>query len=216
VDFKGVGDLHDNDFDSYERKLTFADLVNASDTAYPLASSECPYAIRVYPSQQFYDSYVTNSPISITLIVGGIFIFTAIMFVLYDRLVERRQQLLLRKATQSSAILASLFPKTIRDQLMAEAEENHTKDKGDGFRAPNHRLKSFLSNDGDAVDDKSQKPIADLFPHCSVLFADVSCLWARRYWKRDSYCTYLSQLRRRFFADFGFHRVRSLHVRFLH
>jgi hypothetical protein len=40
-----------------------------------------------------------------------IFVFTSLVFLLYDRLVERRQQKVMSTAMQSSAIVSSLFPR---------------------------------------------------------------------------------------------------------
>jgi class 3 adenylate cyclase len=40
--------------------------------------------------------------------------------------------------------------------------------------APNHRLKSFLKSGEEEDDDVGLLPIADLFPNCTVLFADIS------------------------------------------
>jgi class 3 adenylate cyclase len=101
--------------------------------------------------------------------VAAIFVVTALMFLFYDRLVERRQQLILSKAVQSTAIVASIFPKNVRERLM-QANEN---DKDDNDGAPNHRLTSFLSGDSNDNEDNLE-PIADLFPNCTVLFADIS------------------------------------------
>lgn len=39
--------------------------------------------------------------------------------------------------------------------------------------SPNHRLKTFLNGSGDSHDNHDQ-PIADLFPHCTVFFADIA------------------------------------------
>jgi class 3 adenylate cyclase len=101
--------------------------------------------------------------------VAAIFVVTALMFLFYDRLVERRQQLILSKAVQSTAIVASIFPKNVRERLM-QANEN---DKDDNDGASNHRLTSFLSGDSNDNEDNLE-PIADLFPNCTVLFADIS------------------------------------------
>ena len=40
---------------------------------------------------------------------------------LYDRIVERRQALVLKTAVKSAAIVSSLFPENVRDRLMDEA-----------------------------------------------------------------------------------------------
>jgi hypothetical protein len=46
-----------------------------------------------------------------------IFVFTSLVFLLYDRLVERRQKKVMSTAMQSSAIVSSLFPSQVRDRL---------------------------------------------------------------------------------------------------
>jgi hypothetical protein len=43
------------------------------------------YSIHVYPSDEMYDDYSTNQPILITFAVLMVFVFTAIMFLVYDR-----------------------------------------------------------------------------------------------------------------------------------
>ena len=89
------------------------------------------------------------------------------MFLCYDRLVEHRQKIVLNRAEKSGAIVSSLFPKNVRDRLLKENEN----DKKRNFMAPTHRLKSFLG--GDMEPRKENNTIADLFPHCTVLFADI-------------------------------------------
>ena len=130
--------------------------------------------LKVYPSSTFHDGYRTNAPIIVTFAVAMVFVFTAIMFILYDRLVERRQHIVLNKAATSTAIVSSLFPKNVRDRLMQVENTEDTCDKTGDFMAPHHRLKSFLTNKSNGEKDFGQKPIADLFPHTTVLFADIS------------------------------------------
>jgi hypothetical protein len=54
--------------------------------------------------------YVTTDPVIFTVAVL-IFVFTSLVFLLYDRLVERRQKKVMSTAVQSSAIVSSLFPR---------------------------------------------------------------------------------------------------------
>lgn len=124
----------------------------------------CQYKIHVYPSEKFYKDYRTETPLVITFAIVAVFLFTTFMFLVYDRLVERRQKLVLQKATQSTAIVTSLFPKQVRDRLL----------EGDGVGMANKtRLKGFLNGD-DGEHHNTESPIADLFPHCTVLFADIA------------------------------------------
>jgi hypothetical protein len=173
----GPGDLHDIKFDTMQRHATFEGMDSISDgTKYGLTISQdrCSVNIDVYPTQKFYDSYNTATPIIMTCAVAIIFVFTALMFLFYDRLVERRQKLVMQKAVQTNAIVASLFPENVRERLMQQAASKAEVKAGKGgdFIAPNHRLKGYLS--GNQEDDIDDTPIADLFPYCTVLFADIA------------------------------------------
>jgi class 3 adenylate cyclase len=170
----GPGDLHDTEFNRLGQSAEFDDEQNISDgtrAGLRLNQSRCKYSAHVYPSERFADNYKTNTPVLITVAVAFVFVFTVLVFFIYDRLVEKRQSIILQKATQTSAIVSSLFPENVRDRLM-----NTDTDKAGHGMASNHRLKSYLSGDADATGNNSLDlaPIADLVPHATVLFADIS------------------------------------------
>jgi hypothetical protein len=71
----------------------------------------------MYPSQEFQDQYVTNKAAIYTAAVVLIFVCTAGLFLLYDYLVENRQQKTARLARQTSNIVDSMFPAAFRDRL---------------------------------------------------------------------------------------------------
>ena len=105
-----------------------------------------------------------------------VFFYTIILFIFYDRLVESRQRLILAKATKSTAIVASLFPKNVRDRLLNVDPEEVKQSKSGvlGSLAGNQRLKNYLGGDAEAAQAEADQPIADLFPHCTVFFADIA------------------------------------------
>jgi Adenylate and Guanylate cyclase catalytic domain len=123
-----------------------------------------------FVTQTFYDDNHTNSPRRITLGISLVFFVTIATFLLYDQLVERRQKSVLEKAAQSTAIVSSLFPKQVCERLLADEDQN--KGTNMGF-APKNKLKAFLSNGSD-VQMSNETQVAELFPHCTVLFADIS------------------------------------------
>jgi len=45
---------------------------------------QCSYQVRVYPSQDLEDYYVTNTPVYFMLILIGAFVLTSMVFVVYD------------------------------------------------------------------------------------------------------------------------------------
>jgi hypothetical protein len=176
VTYVGPGDRHESKYNGLRQSANFDDehrIADGTRAGLHLNQNGCMYSIHVYPSQEFSDDYKTSTPIIITCSVAIIFVFTVVMFFVYDRLVEKRQSLILQKATQTSAIVSSLFPENVRDRLI-----NGNTDKAGNFSmAPNYRLKSYLKGGNVATTGNNSldmAPIADLVPHATVLFADIS------------------------------------------
>ena len=110
---------------------------------------------------------MTDYPAYATMAVCLIFLFTGFMFIVYDRMVERRQHVVLRQANKTSAIVSSLFPESVTKRLLAEKTSCHDEKK---LLSASKRLQSFLTSDGDEQKVLQAKPIADLFPFTTVLF----------------------------------------------
>lgn len=169
----GTGDHHETKFDKYKRSATFqgvTEIADGTSDGMKLHQGDCPYTISVYPSSDFAQDFKSPTPLLLTFTVCAVFIFTIFIFFCYDFLVERRQRLLMRKATQTHQIVASLFPKNIHERLLNETDGT----KSTGLLPANHRLKNFLNGDDNHGSSAGQTPIADLFPQCTVLFADIS------------------------------------------
>ena len=106
-----VGDLHDPEHNSMKTSSSFASVDSINDgTKYglPFQKDFCLISIDIYSSKTFYDIYNTKTPIAMTVAVAFIFVFTALMFLFYDRLVERRQNLVMDKAMRTNAIVSSV------------------------------------------------------------------------------------------------------------
>jgi hypothetical protein len=107
----GEGNRHDQKFNSYLVDGYFSDQFIKDGTPQGLRYDDgsCSYVFHLYPTQALYDKYVTDVSIILSLSMSVVFVFTIGMFLLYDRLVERRQSIVLAKATLSTAIVSSLF-----------------------------------------------------------------------------------------------------------
>ena len=93
-------------------------------------------------------------------------------------------------AKKSSAIVASLFPSNVRDRLLedAEAQAAAELDKKKRFKPSSYlmeahqkeQLKNFMHEEESnmVLQPYSTKPIADLFPSATVMFADIVGFWA--------------------------------------
>ena len=107
----------------------------------------------------------------------SIFVFTSVVFVLYDLLVERRNKVVTDTAIKSATIVSSLFPNVVRDRLY-EDEENKKERINKSTFGIDSQVINFLQSD--PVSDHpnraivpGSKPIANLYPDCTVLFADL-------------------------------------------
>jgi class 3 adenylate cyclase len=166
--YLGIGDLHDPQYDNLGRSSLLADLAITTDsdkassyTGIPFSDGFCPKMVHVYPSQTMQDEYTTSDPIIFTVAAAMIFVFTSIVFLVYDCLVARRQRIVLQRALASGAIVSSLFPEKVRNQLYEENRGNQQKESD---------MKNFVKTDDD---ERGTKQIADLFEETTILFADL-------------------------------------------
>lgn len=84
-----------------------------------------------------------------------------LVFIIYDRWVERRQKVVMKTAVQTRAIVSSLFPSNVRDRLYESDERNQ-----------------FVAKEGLKEETmtiiKDTKPVADTFADCTVCFIDIA------------------------------------------
>jgi hypothetical protein len=142
--------------------LTSSATGNSRYSGVPVQNATCPFHLRVFPSQTTKNNSETNQPVLFTVCAVLIFAFTSLIFVCYDWMVERRQKKLMTTAAQSSAIVSSLFPETVRDRL---------------FRTSQDDTQSTSTTTKNRKSNVSSHPIADFYPHATVLFADMYVLF---------------------------------------
>ena len=177
VEFLGYGDLHDRKYDSLVEKTSFE---TSLEHNYSNAYEYCEYDLHIYPSHDLEEDYRTNHPIFYAILVFLVFVATAMVFILYDFYVTMRQNKVMLAAKRSNAVVASLFPKKVREKLLQEAEDQIVAREKLGHdtrgllrfgTVPKANLREFLDDgnskaDGIAFDTK---PIADLFPSATVM-----------------------------------------------
>jgi class 3 adenylate cyclase len=119
--------------------------------------------------KDFMNQNLSSTPMFVTIAVAMVLSFTIIMFLVFNRLVEKRQRLIVNKAADSTAIVSSLFPKQVRDRLLDATY-------GGKLISGNNRLRYYLSGDLDhhVGIQNNHNPIADLFHNCTVMFADIA------------------------------------------
>jgi hypothetical protein len=93
------------------------------------SDSPWSYSVALYPTNAFENSIKTQDPLRITIAMAVIFFIAILLFHLHARFVHNRQQMLAQKANRTALVVKSLFPSNVRDRIMNEAEESHTKRK---------------------------------------------------------------------------------------
>jgi class 3 adenylate cyclase len=172
--YMGVGDLHETKYDYLKVSSDMASYLalespikTKSYTVVPLNSQFNSYSLTIYPSQDNEDEYVDNEPAVLAITIVCVFLFTSMVFLVYDRYVARRQRVVMDRAVASGAIVSSLFPSLVRENIY---KENETKQKP-GFTNSTHIDQDSESKSGNAA---SSKPNAVLFPETTVMFADMA------------------------------------------
>jgi hypothetical protein len=140
----------------------------------------CSHSLHVYPSDTMKADFTTHNAAIFMISTLLIFLFTSLVFVLYDWRVEQRQRKVMSTAISSTAIVSSLFPSIVRDRLYPTQGESAKKKK----LPPRRRSKDHSSyysnqdpNPSSLIDQRStaviDRPNAQLYPDTTVIFADI-------------------------------------------
>jgi len=132
--FVGNGLLHDRHYQSLGRTIPFATF---TQTPAPESSSEATqlpclhdFRLTMYPTSALEKHYQTHDLVVFTAMVLAIFAFTVVMFLLYDYLVRRRQNIVMNTACRTTALVASLFPKTVQGRILDQQQQQRQGGKG--------------------------------------------------------------------------------------
>ena len=182
--FIGKGNLADLKYEDMAISVDLDEtdfIIERNTIALTLNQDLCRYTLHIYPTEDGEDFHNNAFPLIITFTVAAVFLMTAAVFYFYDVMVEKRQKVVLDTAQRSTAIVSSIFPKNVRDQLLqAPVQGNATKLR---FLADARKQDHQAGNHPAADVDVSSGPIADLFPSCTgeleVLARDrVATMWA--------------------------------------
>jgi hypothetical protein len=133
----------------------------------PLNFEVCPFTLKLYPSDEFRSLYSTNNAVIYSIGAVFIFAFVTLVFIMYDANVERRQKVVLNTAEKTEAIVSSLFPSAIRDQML-QLEKQPTKSMSPYMSLPR-------------IAEESTNAMATLYAETTIFFADLAgfTAWSR-------------------------------------
>lgn len=175
--YLGAEDLHDTRYNHMEVQIDLARYIRPEIVTQ--TPGHCMYSFSVFPSDKYFVANESKTPLYFTMVVASTFFLMAFTFFVYDRFVQRRNIKVLDAAARSNMIVSSLFPSNVRDRLF---QNDASASKKTSIHAPaKSQLKNFLTDDGESgesIDEESEilktKPIADLFPETTILFADIA------------------------------------------
>ncbi|CAB9502749.1 Receptor-type guanylate cyclase gcy [Seminavis robusta] len=182
----GPGDLHDPHYNDMGVSLDVSSFVkrmaNAETRAYltvPLHETVGLYTLKVYPTDDTRDEYTSNNPIIYTLVVGVIFVLTAIVFGLFDTCVEKRQRKVMSRAVESGAIVRSLFPEAVQSRMFQDEPTStaDTKTEQTSWKVnanQGHGLEAVSALETKSGHLKQGGQIADEYMNCTVIFSDLA------------------------------------------
>jgi class 3 adenylate cyclase len=163
VTYAGKGDLHDPKYDRYKKTLDIASKALTAESksfvSVGIDSTYCSYKLHIYPSQDNENEYSNDDAVILAVIIAAVSLFTSLVFVVYTIAVFRRQQVVMDRAVASSAIVSSLFPSQVREQIYLENDSE--------------KKKSWKAEDDGTQGFGSSRPIAELFEHTTVMFGDL-------------------------------------------
>ena len=100
---------------------------------------------------------------------------TALVFVLFDRLVARRQHIVKKRAVEAGPIVGSLFPASVRSRLYEEEQEKTCRRQESCSKTwqsngnKDHGLQAVATGQ-----DVQGNHIADQYENCTVVFSDLA------------------------------------------
>jgi class 3 adenylate cyclase len=186
TEYLGEGDLQDKSFNYLKVSTSITANVRTGVESVP-----CRLTMDIYPSEDMQDSHRTNNSWIYTGIVIAIFLGSLTVFLMYDKYAQRRMKSVMDSAIKTTRILAGLFPSSVHERLFRSsrgsgASHELADDVNNSVTKAGERsdsLKKFMleeknSSDvagpGEVVNGMyATKPIADLFPNATIMFADI-------------------------------------------
>ena len=172
TEYLGDEDLHDSKYDYLESSIDLVSYLrdsagpeSRSFTAAGVNGQFLNYTLRIYPTDDFREIFVTGEATKDAIGVAMVFAVAICIFLVYDCCVQRRQRIVLERAVRATAVVSSLYPENIREHIINDDTNSpgKTPKRGSAFLRP--ELKDS------AV---SARPLASKHTSCTVYFADLA------------------------------------------
>jgi len=157
-------------YDSYKRTLANIQMYDMDK----ISDRTCLLDLHIYPSAEYEETFQSSNTILFVSVVC-LALVIIVFLVIYDSMVNKRHKKTVQTAARTQALVTSLFPKDVGEKLIAEAAEQEKKMHMSLSGRTN--LKNLLNEDSERSKGSTAlnntKPIADLFPAVTIMFADM-------------------------------------------
>ncbi|CAB9511106.1 Receptor-type guanylate cyclase gcy [Seminavis robusta] len=154
--YLGSGDMHNPKYDHLE---VMVDLSMHTHPNFTTTPGHCQYSMHVYPTETFEGDYTTAMPITFAVVVLASFITVALVFIIYDWFVKRRNKELSKTAARSDRLVSSLFPGDIKSKVLEQHDDTD---------------RSFSNPKKEQADHGvAHNMLAQVYPETTILFADL-------------------------------------------
>jgi hypothetical protein len=192
--YMGIGNKHHLYFDDTAVSSTVASLIQGNiaendglfetSDGISLNQEYCPMTITCYASAIYMNQSLTSGPIWSTATVIVVLTIVLLLFIVYGGYTEDRLNMLTKRAQRTTRLVNTLFPKEIQDRMFKNDNDDDDDDMeaallsqngGGGGVTPDplSKIKTFLKDKQGDANKENDMPIADLYPNCTVLFADL-------------------------------------------
>lgn len=170
-------DIHSKKYDYLEQRFKFFWKNHTKGT-----SRHCHFDLLIYPSDEFAAPFRSDAPIMWAAIVLVVVLTVAALFFAYDLWMQKKHKKTMAEKKQAQAIVTSLFPKHVGDKLMEEqklknkqaSKKTKQKNQADAWKtASSGDFNPMDGSERDFVAKDKSKPLADLFPSATIMFADI-------------------------------------------
>eukprot|EP00980_Cylindrotheca_fusiformis_P023938 scaffold11227_cov82-Cylindrotheca_fusiformis.AAC.1 len=157
--FLGQFDAHDTQYDDHLESRVILD-IDLDEDQFPEGFCLHELTLDLYPTREFEVAFHTIKPLAYTSVVVAIFVFTSLVFLLYDFFVGKRQRKFMDRIVKQDQIVSNVFPTAIRDRLYESGQRGSDQD-------------DLLDPLGSGL-GSGAAPLADLFPETTIIFADIA------------------------------------------
>jgi hypothetical protein len=166
--YLGAEDLHDLKYDNERRVIPLYNHANQSFA--PDYPGQCFYSLHVYPTATLEGRYLDATTANVlAAIVVLVFVAMVVIFAVYDHAESTRNRKVVATAAKANQIVQSMFPSMVQSRLF-----DSEKDDEEVRQSMQDKTKTTLRSIMDGGDvNKVSKPIADLYPHTTIMFADM-------------------------------------------